>query len=99
MEKRTVYVYWEVSSWQRTEDGELKAVFYKPTYCLEDHNLIGMFEIEIPEFPIPTQLQVNENRIEHLRHEKEKILADAFVEAQNIEEKIQSLLALPQEVL
>jgi hypothetical protein len=97
--KQTAYVYYRCYEWQdpaATGLTEVQVVLNPPNYDKENMTLMGMFAFDVPEFSIPTVQQVNENRIEHLRAAREKILADAFIEAKNLEERIQKLLALPQ---
>jgi hypothetical protein len=95
--KITGFIHWYKPSYHDTPsygfyESDMSSI--SPDYVpMFEHS----FEVEIPDNFDPTPLQ-----IAALRKHKEKILADAHVQANNLEEQIQRLLCLehkPEPVL
>ena len=97
-EKKVAYLYWHCYEWQEFETGKIKILFDEADNNLENLTLIKEFEIMLPDYKIPAQVEVNANRIKHLRIQRDAIQSQAFLDSKAIEDKIQNLLALPSEV-
>ena len=97
-EKKVVCLYWQHYEWEELETGRIKLLFEEAGNNLENLTLIKTFEIMLPDYKIPAQVEVNANMIKHLRIQKEAIQSKAFLDTKAIDDKIQNLLALPAEV-
>ena len=96
--EKFVYAYWCCYEWQKLEEGELTLLFAEARCGLENLTFVGEFTIQIPAFEVPTQAEVNANRIKHLRIQRDALQSKAFLDTKAIDDKIQNLLALPAEV-
>ena len=96
--EKIVYAYWLCYEWQELEEGKLELRFEEAEDNLANLTFLGNFTIQLPAFKVPMRVEVNANRIKHLRIQKEAIQAKAFIDTKAIDDKIQNLLALPAEV-
>ena len=92
--KATMYLHAEKNAW-KCDDSEPDIEFSIKSYQSETCGfVISEFEVET-EAPEVSVNDLNEKSIERLREQQEKIKSDAHLKVENIEEQIQSLLALP----
>ena len=96
--EKFVYAYWCCYEWQKFEEGKLELLFEEAKCGLENLTFIKSFSILLPDLQVPTHVEVNANRIKHLRIQRDRIQSQAFIDSKAVDDKIQNLRALPAEV-
>lgn len=82
-------------AYHRCEEGE-KIGFYLCLYgALEGEIVVGQMDVTMDIPDDLDELTVNQKFIDAMREEQEKLKSETQIKVGNIEEKIQSLLALP----
>jgi hypothetical protein len=84
----TVYIHWQKYLWQDEEKFKLKG--YKDD---TSPDCIFIREMEV-EFEVPDDFDPVPKQIDMLKEAKQKLMADTQVKINNIDEQIQSLLAI-----
>jgi len=83
------FLHWEKRDWE--ENG--RYVFYPDDWSVCGPEYVPINEIEI-EVDVPDDFDPTPQQIAALKAKKQEILANAHVQAENIEEQIQRLLCI-----
>jgi len=86
--KDTVYMHWEKYNWQ--DEGKFRLLSWKSDTSPE---ILFIKELEV-EFDAPDSYDPVPEQIAVLKSAKQKIMAETQVKVNNIDEQIQSLLAI-----
>lgn len=88
------YLYWRQNDWE--DQGKLIVSHYGPKIMEDGDNIfLRKITVEVVDFPLPTRQEIAEKKAEALRIARQELLAETELKVQEINEKINNLLALP----